>query len=243
MNEGSGESSKSSELQFEKVELTSPTASRACPICQKVISDEYYEVAGNAICSSCAGSLGQGGGGSLARGFAFGAGAALVSSVIWYLIIKQWRVELGIIAIAVGVFVGIAVRNGARGAGGWRYQALAMTLTYFAIAGSQVPFVIDGLRQAQAEEQAKAGTPTATTTDEKPAAAASKLSAEAPSLGAYLVAWAFVLGIALVSPFFGGVQSIMGLVILGIALYEAWKFNRRVPVNGPFRLGSVPATT
>lgn len=211
MSEGSGESGQGSELQFEKVELTSPTASRACPICQKVISDEYYEVAGNAICSSCAGSLGQGTGGSLVRGFLFGAGAASVSAVVWYLINKLSGSQWGIVAIAVGFFVGIAVRNGARGAGGWRQQVLAMALTYLAISVAKIPYVLDGIRQVQPEPHA--------------------------------VPWVFVIGIALVSPFLAGVAGIMGLVILGIALYEAWKLNRRVPVNGPFRLGSAPATT
>jgi hypothetical protein len=36
----------------------------------------------------------------------------------------------------------------------------------------------------------------------------------------------------------------MGWIIIGIALYEAWKLNRRVPITGPFRFGgglSVPA--
>ena len=36
----------------------------------------------------------------------------------------------------------------------------------------------------------------------------------------------------------------MGSIVIGIALYEAWKLNRRVPISGPFRFSgglSVPA--
>jgi hypothetical protein len=47
----------------------------------------------------------------------------------------------------------------------------------------------------------------------------------------------------LAAPFMGGVGFI-GWIIIGIALYEAWKLNRRVPITGPFRFGgalSVPA--
>ena len=37
-------------------------------------------------------------------------------------------------------------------------------------------------------------------------------------------------------PFLGGFANILGLVIIGIGVYEAWKINRRVPlvIAGPF---------
>jgi hypothetical protein len=53
----------------------------------------------------------------------------------------------------------------------------------------------------------------------------------------------FLFGIALVLPFMGGV-GLLGWIMIGIALYEAWRLNRRVPITGPFQLGgalSVPA--
>jgi hypothetical protein len=42
------------------------------------------------------------------------------------------------------------------------------------------------------------------------------------------------------APFLGGFQNILGLVIIGIALWQAWKMNQRVDVKfaGPF--GSAP---
>ena len=52
-----------------------------------------------------------------------------------------------------------------------------------------------------------------------------------------------VVAFALVVPFLGS-TGFMGWIIIGIALYEAWKLNRRVPITGPFRFGgglSVPA--
>ena len=52
----------------------------------------------------------------------------------------------------------------------------------------------------------------------------------------------FVLAIAFAAPFLGGFENIMGIVIIGIALYEAWKINRKVPleVTGPHRVGADP---
>jgi hypothetical protein len=249
MNEGSGEPEKPSELQFDKVEVASPGAARTCPACHKLMGDEYYEVNGNAVCSSCAASIGQGGDNrSLVRAFSFGAGAAVVSAVVWYLIIKVSDSEWGLVAIAVGLFVGFAVRYGAAGAGGWRYQALAMVLTYCAVTASKVPFVVEGLRQARSEdataETSNTGKPaqdsgSAAVAGGEPAAARANA---APGLLSFVLAWAFVFGIALASPFFGGIQNFMGFVIIAIALYEAWKLNKRVPVNGPFRFGSALPT-
>ena len=52
---------------------------------------------------------------------------------------------------------------------------------------------------------------------------------------------AILFGLAFAAPFFGGTQNIMGIVIIGIALYEAWKINRRMTLAGPYLVGAVPA--
>jgi Flp pilus assembly protein TadB len=59
------------------------------------------------------------------------------------------------------------------------------------------------------------------------------------SAAAYLIGWAVIIAIAFISPFLEGLQSILGIIIIGIALYEAWKINRRarLAINGPFRVG------
>ena len=63
---------------------------------------------------------------------------------------------------------------------------------------------------------------------------------EKSGAGAVVLALGLVLGLAFAAPFLGGTSNIMGILIIGIGLYEAWKLNRRVPLSGPFRLG--PAT-
>jgi hypothetical protein len=45
----------------------------------------------------------------------------------------------------------------------------------------------------------------------------------------------FVLGLTFGAQFSS--RNIMGLVIIGIGLYEAWKINRLIPLSGPFRFG------
>jgi hypothetical protein len=58
---------------------------------------------------------------------------------------------------------------------------------------------------------------------------------------------ALIFAIALAAPFLMGVQNIMGLIIIGIALWEAWKFNVFQPlvITGPYELGgdAAPAPT
>jgi hypothetical protein len=43
----------------------------------------------------------------------------------------------------------------------------------------------------------------------------------------------------LILPFLGGTQNLIGVLIIGIGLYEAWKVNRagKFEVAGPFAVG------
>ena len=49
----------------------------------------------------------------------------------------------------------------------------------------------------------------------------------------------------MVAPFLGGFENIIGIIIIGIGLYEAWKLNRRVEltISGPHALASAAVQT
>jgi hypothetical protein len=241
VNEGSAEQARTGDLQFDRVELGANETPRACAACKTPIHLEYYEVLGNVVCPSCARDLdGSSGSAPLVRGLLYGGGAALVSMILWYAIIELTDREWGIIAIAVGFFVGWAVRKGSRVGGGWRFQTLAMMLTYLAITVSHVPFLVEGLRQAEEERVAASARPTAPSAPPEIDHGTSG-STEAPSAGDLAFAWTLVLLLAFISPFLAGTSGILGLVIIAVALYEAWKLNKRIPVTGPFRLAAAPA--
>jgi hypothetical protein len=242
-NDGSG-----SPLQFEKAEFAQAPAVRSCSRCQQVIGQEYFAAAGAVVCANCARQLsGQTGGRTaLLKAAAYGAGAALIGTLVWFAIIKIFEIELGLVAIAVGLLVGFAVRKGSGGGGGWKYQAMAMALTYVSITASYVPFVLKGL--AEAADKNDAADKVAADTD-KPevktleAAATPPVNAAAaspPGLGAFLMLAVIVFGIAFAAPFLDGASNIIGILIIGIALYEAWKLNKRVPVTGPFQFAPEP---
>ena len=54
----------------------------------------------------------------------------------------------------------------------------------------------------------------------------------------FIIGMAVIIALLYAIPFLGGASNVMGLFIIGIALYEAWKLNKRPPLNiaGPFQL-------
>jgi hypothetical protein len=242
-------------LQFEKAEVAF-SGLRVCASCNGGLDREYYEAGGKFICPACAHNLGADRTAHLLRAALFGGGAAAVGTLVWFLVIKLSGSEFGLIAIAVGLLVGFAVRYGARGHGGARYQALAMALTYFSITASYVPLVIEGMAEpGSANDGKSAGNDSAAsgttgpaargeaappTAPSEPTPAPVQSAAQQASAGGLVVALLLVFGIALASPFLGGFSNIMGILIIGIALYEAWKLNRRVLVTGPYQMSAAP---
>ena len=186
-----------------------------------------------------------------------------MGSALYYAVSALTGYEVGLIAIVVGFAVGSAVRWGSNGRGGKRYQALAMMLTYLAIVTTYIPPIIQGFREAAADESAVAeaadesasadavapdaadAPAAAATPDGAPAepettdAAASALPSGAAG-GA--IALILLLAIACVAPFLAGFENIMGIIIIGIGLYEAWKLNRRatLEITGPHTLARPP---
>ena len=53
-------------------------------------------------------------------------------------------------------------------------------------------------------------------------------------------AFLLLFGFAFFAPFLAGAENLIGLLIIGIGLYEAWKINKRVEPHtaGPFRIAA-----
>jgi hypothetical protein len=183
------------------------------------------------------------GGGRFVRALAFGIGAMLLSAGAWYAVLKLTDSEFGILAILVGLFIGAAVRRGAERRGGWRYQTLAMALTYTAIVFSYTPFVLKGIAEAQAPKSGAAISPPADTT--RPAATPTSSTADhsAPSAGQVVLGLALIAAVLFAAPIVSGFSNPIGLIIIAIGLYEAWKLNKRliIQIGGPFRVGAARA--
>lgn len=205
--------------------------------------------------------------GRLMRALLAGTGAAAVGAGIYYGVRALTGYEFGLVAIVVGLMVGAGVRWGSRGRGGWGYQALAMALTYVSMVSTYVPAIFQGMREGIAKREAaaapappgEAGYALASTAPVEPAttnaaatpragapvapgaasSSAATLTVEVPPTARQMVLGvALLAGVVLAAPFLAGFQNVIGWIILGIGLYEAWKLNRKQPLSiaGPFRL-------
>jgi len=253
----------SGDLQFDRVEPAEgqPVSPTACAACQKPLVSFYYQVNGRPACERCKTQIqyDEASGsavGNLLRASVFGLLAALAGGAIWYAVRATTGYEVGLIAVVVGIMVGGAVRAGCRRRGGVAYQLLAVALTYFGICVQYVPDIIKAIRDqpAQAQNAPNPATSNAAPSNPAPsnpatvqvAAQPSASLPEAPPPSSHsvpvqiLIAVGLLLAFAMAAPFLGGFQNIIGIFIIGFALWEAWKINRRVPmqIEGPFRLGA-----
>lgn len=248
-------------LQFDRAEGAG--AGATCTACSRTIADSYFEINGKIVCPACRGRLvaewNRGSsGGRFVKAVALGLLAGAVGAGIWFALLKLFNIELGLVAIVVGLLVGGAVKKGSNGRGGWAYQALAMFITYGAIVSTYIPFIIEGMREGAVVQDSTASPIQAAVTQvgdsislradsAGPALVAASASGDsvattAQSIGALglVIGLVALFVLAFATPVLLGFQNIIGMLIIGIALYEAWKINKRaeLAVTGPYRLAA-----
>ncbi len=131
----------SSDIQFERAEF-SEVPEMVCSSCKAPLAVEYFAVNQQTFCGSCADEVRKriGGQGSgimrFMQAILLGSGAALLGAAVYAAIMIFAKSEWSLISIALGWFIGAAVRRGSKGRGGWRYQLLAVFLTYTAICAA-----------------------------------------------------------------------------------------------------------
>jgi hypothetical protein len=208
----------------------------ACALCQRTIPDEYYDVNGQSVCDGCRGQLTQLTETPRDWGVFFvavmcGLGAAIAGALLYYAVIAITNFEIGIVAIAIGFMVGWAVRKGAGGRGGRRFQVLALVLTYWAVGLAYTPLLFTQM----AEEGAKEATATAPVSAETPDESANG------SLGMVV---AILLGFSLALPVLSVISSLpSGLIsaaIIAFGMHQAWKMTGvpALQISGPFRIAA-----
>jgi hypothetical protein len=260
--------SEPTDLQFDRADFAgSPAAAPACAVCQQAIDGTYFEVNGQMACATCHDAIVRAHGGTagslgVLKAIGAGVGAGIAGALLYYAVLALTGYELGLIAVAVGFMVGAAVRWGSGGRGGRVYQVLAVAITYVAIVSTYVPFMFAAVRDAQETTVSAPATATATTaataagtgasapaapveqaapsetTSAQSAPARTEATLEPVTPGRFLFLIVMLAGIILASPFLAGFGNIIGWLIIGFALFEAWKANRRVQLQiaGPFTL-------
>jgi hypothetical protein len=225
------------ELQFDRAEPKEPPRAVVCAVCAGRATEIFYRVGIQHVCASCrdavlAGGVGGSPVGRFFKALLFGAIGAAVGAIPYFLLLWLADMQVGLVAILVGYLAGIGVQKGSSGRGGWLYQLMAIGLAYTAIATTFIPLLIKEKDKAAQEDVAQAPA------RERPTESAQAVVGCISTV--VVVAFAFVLPV--IAPFASGGAGLMLWVFYAIAMYEAWKLNRRlVPVfSGPYPVGAAP---
>jgi hypothetical protein len=230
------------DLQFRRAQpiagATEPA--QACVVCKQTIGDDYFHAQGQMVCPVCAGRIQSGQQAppslSLVRAILYGAGAALAGCILYATVSIVTGLEIGLIAIVVGIMVGKAIRYASHGLGGRPQQILAVLLTYFAISTSYVPVFVYQMRKSPKPAiQSSQATGTA-----QPGAAQNNRPARRVSRGRAIV---YLMGLVAAAPFLGlfassnPVGALISLFIIYIGLQRAWALTARsqILIMGPYK--------
>jgi hypothetical protein len=140
------------------------------------------------------------------------------------------------------------VRKGSAGVGGRGYQLLAVLITYCCIAANYLPDCFDLFMNAARQQPIAIAQPGAEPANPPKEVAQAPAQQPQPDItqnwgvGKWALFLAVVLAFTMCVPFLNGVKNLIGILIIGFALWEAWKLNARrpLPISGPYQLGRGP---
>jgi Flp pilus assembly protein TadB len=217
------------------------TAGVTCTVCQRAVSDEYFDVNGQSVCDGCRTQLAQLAQtprrwGLFVKAGLFGLVAAILGAILYYAVIAITDFEIGVVAIAIGYMVGWAIRKATANRGGRRYQVLALVLTYWAVGLAYTPLTFQQLAEADRKEQAQKATDTAVPAPTEPPDAATAINI--PMVLAILVGFSLALPVMVV---FGSLPGgLLSALIIGIGMRQAWQMTAVAPlqISGPYRIAA-----
>jgi len=221
-------------LQFRRAEPVGTASTQRCFACQGPVSQTYYHASGRVVCPACAMRIQHGQQAppvySFPRALLFGAGAGLAGCAIYATVAIATGMEIGLIAILVGVMVGKAIRRASGGFGGRPQQILAVVLTYFSITTSYIPVIIWEVAHKSKMELARTG-------KGGPASNRAPASARPTSAARVIV---YLLAVCAAAPFLSltsGLSGLISLFIIFIGLKQAWSLTGRseILVMGPYQ--------
>ncbi len=256
-------------LSFDRAEYSDTAATTdgvRCAQCSTPLNDNYFTVGRLVVCQTCSALIAAAlRGGSPAKrtivALVAGIAASLVGAGIYYAVAAITGYELGLIAIVVGLLVGAAVRWGCERRGGWFYQTMAILLTYFSIALSDSIFAVQYIMKHESNTAANkraaelegktTSKPDALHADGEGDSEEADTDHEPATLrGTHgivrvVIAFGMTFFWMLALPVIVGMGSPISFLILAIALWEAWKLNKRlmIAIAGPFAISHAPPSS
>ena len=234
------------QLQFQRAEaVPGGTPVQGCAACKQPILNTYFQAVGRVVCPTCADRIRLGTqappASSLGRAVLYGAGAAIAGCAIYATVSIVTGLQIGLIAILVGIMVGKAVRSASGGLGGRPQQILAVVLTYFAITTSYIPvFVYQAVTKHKSAAHAAARSDNAQVPPAGPTVPGSARKSDAPRIPSVGAAAAILVALCAAAPFLSlsHGSGFLNLVIIFFGLSQAWKLTgqAKIRVVGPYQL-------
>lgn len=196
-------------LQFDKAEIGGEPL-LTCAACKTPIAEEYYQVNGQNVCSKCRANIESfAAGGSKVTRFGRAAGAGIAAGFAGFLL--YWIIlEVTHINFGlVAIVVGWMVGNAVR----WGSNRMGGRLYQFlALAITYVAICATYIPSLLGNT--------------------SDVDFHAP----FLIKLVFAMVFSLAAPWLEGPENIIGWVIIGFGLFQAWQMNRKIKldVTGPF---------
>jgi hypothetical protein len=203
------------EIQFDRAEYAETSNAVTCAACQQELRERYFNLADRHLCETCHAQLLAPPPGTPAGRFFAALGLGLVGGLVGFIAYYAVYKLTGYEFGLLSIGVGIAVGIGVR-KGSHAVGGIGYQLLAVALTYTSIAATYYLLL---IEEASKTG--------------------EVTGLG-YLVAIPFAFAL----PFLGGAENLLGILIIGFGLWEAWKINRRqvLPITGPFELAARDAT-
>lgn len=199
------------DLQFDRADFEgAPKANTLCSVCGQTLWNVYYTANGRVLCEQCKTDL------ELAAHEGSGLGRFLRATLY------------GVGAGAVGSGVWFAVRA----ATGYEVGLIAVAVGF--MVGAAVRKGSNGRGGWPYQALAMVLTYGSIVSAYVPV-----LLTELNNVGQKPPAL-FLIAVAFAAPFLGGFENVIGIVIIGIGVYEAWKINKRqaFEITGPHRVGT-----
>lgn len=198
------------DLQFDKADFGG-TAALSCAACKVPITDEYFQANGQTVCPACRAQIAQ-----------FGDAGSKVG--------RMARASL----VGVGAaFAGFLLYWGILAVTGYELGLIAIVVGW--LVGAGVRWGSNQRGGLFYQLMAVALTYISICGSYVPMIA-KELSADAP----YLVKLIVAIPLSWAAPFLAGFENVIGWIIIGIGLWQAWSMNRKVEieVRGPFKVGA-----
>jgi hypothetical protein len=194
------------DLQFERAEFGTAATAKTCTGCHQPIAGDFYDVNGQPFCPACKAAIEQAHGSD--------PGPAVLGRAL----------GAGLVAGAIGSALFYIVEH----LSGYRLSIIAIAVGY--LVGRGVRWGTGGRGGLVYQLIAVALTYTSIAFSSLPYV----LAGDSAPLG--LVDLPALTTFLLALPIRQGIESPLGLVIIGIGLYEAWTFNApvKLAITGPF---------